>query len=162
MSEDEHVDGNKTVLVVECDDGVRFVLTEMLKALGYEAFEAADGAEAVELAQERRFDCVIIEMSLPGKPGAETIPALRDSDPGCKIIAISGYGPLRGNPYLRRALQVGADAALDKPISPAALRATLEQLIAGRGGNPRRSYPSASVTARGFPGGGSDIPSWPS
>jgi two-component system response regulator (stage 0 sporulation protein F) len=162
MTEGEHDSDRSGILVVECDDGVRFVLTEILKAWGYEVYEACDGLQALELAEQHRFDCVVTEVSLPSKSGGDTIRALRQLDPECKIIAMSGYGPLAGNPQLGAALEAGAQDTLDKPISCARLRAAVNRLIAGKSNGPAPAYPSASPIASRHPGGGSRIPSSPS
>lgn len=62
----------------------------MLKAEGFEARIAADGAEALAMQRERPFDLVITDIYMPNKDGMETIADLRRDFPSTKIIAISG------------------------------------------------------------------------
>jgi CheY-like chemotaxis protein len=117
----------KTVLVVEPDPGCRHVAVEILELRGYEVVEAVDGHEAIELFGQRRFACVLIEVTLPGKRGVDVIAAMRRRDPRVRIVAVSAYGPLSVNPHLQEAVQAGADATIDKPFGPARLRGLLDK-----------------------------------
>ena len=89
--------GSGRVLVMDDEELVRDVASEMLKVLGYEAEFATEGREAVDmyaaaLAQGRPFDLVILDLTVPGGMGGkETMKKLMEIDPGVKAIVSSGY-----------------------------------------------------------------------
>ena len=89
--------GSGRVLVMDDEELVRDVASEMLKLLGYEAEFATEGREAVDmyaaaLAQGRPFDLVILDLTVPGGMGGkETMKKLMEIDPGVKAIVSSGY-----------------------------------------------------------------------
>lgn len=108
---------NRRILLVDDDDGVRISIASMLANAGYDVVEAKDGLEAVDLFRRGGFDLVITDILMPKQVGVDTIVQIRKLDKGVKILAISGSGPLPHNQYLQNALDVGANAVLDKPFS---------------------------------------------
>jgi DNA-binding response OmpR family regulator len=97
------------------DDNRMFlqVVSEFLEADG--EFDvvgtAEDGAEALALLGEFEPDVILIDLAMPGVPGLEAIPLLRDSAPGARIIALTA---MSNNHFRRAALVAGADDFLAK------------------------------------------------
>ncbi len=91
------VKGSGRILVMDDEELVRDVASEMLNVLGYEAEFAIEGREAVELfsrakAEGRPFDLVILDLTVPGGMGGkETMQKLLEIDPAVKAIVSSGY-----------------------------------------------------------------------
>lgn len=94
-------DGNsrrvrERVLVMDDEEAVRNVASDMLEILGYEADVAADGAGAVEQYRRAResgkpFSAVLIDLAIPtGMGGEETLRELRLLDPEVRAIVSSG------------------------------------------------------------------------
>lgn len=106
-----------TILVVEDEEAFRLMLTEMLKREGHSVMTAANGREAIALAQCNAFDLVITDLIMPEKEGIETILDLRKIAPGVRIIAMSGGGRGSARDYLHAAAQLGASQTLSKPFS---------------------------------------------
>jgi CheY-like chemotaxis protein len=78
------------ILVVDDEPDVRLLLTLQLRAAGHEVVgEAADGAEAVRIAEERAPDAVVLDLLMPGTTGFEAIPKLRALEPPPRIVAYS-------------------------------------------------------------------------
>ena len=82
-----------TVLLVEDQEAVRNMAQAMLGRLGFEVISAADGAEAVELFQERAEDiCLVLtDLTMQRLNGWETLKALRKIRPDIPAILASGY-----------------------------------------------------------------------
>ena len=72
---------------------------------------AAEGLEAIELAQELRPEIVVLDMALPDMSGLDVIPRFRQAIPELGIIALTGIG-MEG--YRKLALRVGADEFVEK------------------------------------------------
>ena len=71
--------------------------------------EARDGMEAVRMARRFRPDVVVIDGAMPLMDGVQALPLIREVVPHCRIIFMSAH-----DDALEKALQVGADAAVNK------------------------------------------------
>ena len=89
--------GEGRVLLMEDDEGIRNVVGEILKFLGYDAFFVKDGSEAIEayketLTAENPFNVVIMDLTIRGSAGGkEVIKRLLEIDKNVKVIVSSGY-----------------------------------------------------------------------
>jgi len=81
------------VLVAEAEREVRRLISAFLKEQGYQVLEAANGmeAEAVFRSHRNEIQCVLTDLTMPGKNGWETIETLRRLSPQIYIILSSGY-----------------------------------------------------------------------
>jgi DNA-binding response OmpR family regulator len=102
-----------SILVVDDDSGVRWVLAAALAAAGYTVLEAADGEEAIRVALRARPDLLIVDLILPKKHGLDVIAELRALGIREHIIAITGVEP-EGDAV--KAIAAGADTWLRKPL----------------------------------------------
>src|SRR5688572_26188755 len=85
--------GRPVVLVVDDEEGIRNLLTDILADLGYEAIPAADGDAALAALRKapRPPVLAIIDLVMPGKGGVETLRALRQQAPRMGVIVSTGY-----------------------------------------------------------------------
>ena len=83
-----------TILVVDDEEEVRDVMSDMLETLGLGVVTAGDGAEAVEIfeALPDSFRAVILDMAMPTMGGSEALRALRAIRPEIPVIICTGYG----------------------------------------------------------------------
>ena len=95
---------------------------------------AADGVEAVRLAELHHPDVVLLDVAMPRMDGLEAIPAIRDVSPRSKIAIFSGYSEDRMG---AAALEAGADLFLEKAAPDDAVLTALLTLC-GRSPQPRR------------------------
>ncbi|MEX0874501.1 MAG: ATP-binding protein [Actinomycetota bacterium] len=105
------------VLIVDDTPDIRMLLTAALGALGgFDLVgEAADGAEAVQLAQELQPDAILLDLAMPVMDGLQATPEIRKCSPQTRIIILSGFSKDRLG---SEALAVGADAYIEKGTSP--------------------------------------------
>jgi len=80
------------VLVVDDTPVVLDTARRLLGAAGFDVRVAASGAEALTLFRERagEIDCVLLDLEMPGLPGAETFAALRRIRPDVRVVFTSG------------------------------------------------------------------------
>jgi PAS domain S-box-containing protein len=125
------------VLVVDDDPMVREVVSTILENRGWQVATADDGDDALRLQREDSgFDLVLLDLTMPGKSGAETLRELLAHDPATKVVLMSGF-------EARQSIE--ADAAqtcgfLQKPFTGAKLVLALE--LAAR--KPARKHGSKS------------------
>jgi two-component system cell cycle sensor histidine kinase/response regulator CckA len=85
--------GRETVLVVEDQEEVRTLTVTILKSYGYRVLEAANGAEALEVASEHadEIDLLLTDVILPGINGRELADRMLALSPRLKVLFTSGY-----------------------------------------------------------------------
>jgi signal transduction histidine kinase len=119
------------VLVVDDEEALLAVTSEVLKHIGYEPVACADGAAALAAfeAAPGRIDAVIADEVMPGLTGTELARALRRHRTELPIVLVSGYsGPM----LTERALAAGITEVLKKPVQSRELAAALARAL-GRG-----------------------------
>jgi CheY-like chemotaxis protein len=107
----------KRVLIIDDDEQLRSLLSQILERAGYAVQEAENGAIGIKMFQEHPFDLVITDLIMPEKEGVETIMELRRQFPQVPLIAMSGGGRTGPHDYLTLAKQLGARRTLPKPFS---------------------------------------------
>jgi two-component system chemotaxis response regulator CheY len=119
-----------TALVVEDSPTMRQLLVFALKRLkGIEITEADDGVDALKkLAGGTKFDIVLTDINMPIMDGLKLVKKLRD-DPRYKdtpIVIITTEG---GAEDRRRALELGANAYITKPIQANVVLQAVKELL---------------------------------
>ncbi len=81
------------VLIIDDEDVVRGVLSEMLDGMGHSVYEASNGAEGVALYKEnwREIDIVIVDMIMPRMNGRDAFLEMKKVNPDIRAILSSGF-----------------------------------------------------------------------
>jgi PAS domain S-box-containing protein len=126
--------GEGTVLVVDDEEMVQRTLKAALERYGYTVLAAAGGREAIDILTQRQegVSLVLLDMTMPGMSGEETLQALLAIRVDVPVIATSGYNEMEA---LRR-FGEGLSGFIQKPYTPRALaekiRGVLQQQSFGR------------------------------
>ena len=113
---------NGSILLVEDEAELRFILGVHLRAAGFEVIDASDGGKAVEFAVERRPDLIIMDVGLPGMDGVAATRLLRADARTADIPIIMLTARSRSEDIIR-GLDAGAQEYLLKPFDVAELMA---------------------------------------
>jgi two-component system, cell cycle sensor histidine kinase and response regulator CckA len=120
--------GTETVLVLEDDISVRHMSVRVLRKLGYQVIEAANGDDAQRLFGERtgKIHLLLTDMVMPRMSGRYFADWLRKASPDTKVVFVSGY--------LEESLHPGDRIEngmffLPKPFDPQQLASTVRQAI---------------------------------
>jgi CheY-like chemotaxis protein len=118
----------KKVLIVEDVTDIRMMMKILIQTYGFEAIVARDGYEAVEKAKEHKPDLILMDLMMPIMDGFTATRIIRESDELKKtpIIAVTAYG----NTCLEKAMEVGFDNVIAKPIDFENLAPLLHYYIA--------------------------------
>lgn len=116
------------VLVVEDDPCSRDVMVRLLKMLGYSARPAGDGFAALEEARHSRPDLVLMDLSLPGIDGLETIRRFR-TDPALAAVPIIALTGNVSETAREAVCEQGAAGFLEKPVDLPALQGFLDRYV---------------------------------
>ena len=121
------------ILVVEDDQEMRRLLATVVRGLGGEVVESADGSAASDYlrgafanGRAGRPDLVISDVRLPGLSGLEVLANLRRWDGRTPFVVITAFGDDETH---HRAYRLGAAAVLDKPFDLDELRRVIRQLV---------------------------------
>ncbi len=78
-----------SILVVEDSWLTRRVICKILRAEGYETWEASSGPEALELLKTQTPDCMLLDLLMPDMEGREVLQALRERGIKVPVIVIT-------------------------------------------------------------------------
>jgi signal transduction histidine kinase/ActR/RegA family two-component response regulator len=81
----------ETILLVEDEEQVRELLTNLLREQGYQVLPACDGAEACRLCQQQPVDLLLTDIVLPNESGYELAAQVSALCPEVKVLYMSGY-----------------------------------------------------------------------
>ncbi|MEM6795972.1 MAG: response regulator, partial [Acidobacteriota bacterium] len=103
--------GSATLLVVDDEEAVRRTAVSILRHRGFRVLEAADGRQAIDVFRLREeVDLVLLDLTMPGLDGLETMARLRSVRP-VPVILTSGFSE-------HHVSSAAADGFLEKPYSP--------------------------------------------
>ena len=122
----------KILLVEDGRDNQR-LLSVYLRTAGGEVVLAENGKVAVDLATERRFDVILMDMQMPVMDGYAATAELRRRGVKTPIIALTAYAMADDR---AKCLAAGCDAYLSKPIEEEKLLRTVNQYLGNSGSLP--------------------------
>ncbi|CEA00153.1 Transcriptional regulatory protein SrrA [Jeotgalicoccus saudimassiliensis] len=102
------------ILLVDDEERIRKLLNLYLTREGYEITEAGDGKEALELALQEDFHCILLDLMMPEMDGIEVAKELR-KEKSTPVIMLTAKGEEADRV---EGLEVGADDYIVKPFSP--------------------------------------------
>ena len=103
------------ILVVDDDENLGENIKDVLNDKGFKVRIAVDGNVAIKLAEENKFDIMLIDMKLPPLNGLETYLAIKEIRPNVVVIIITGYiGEMAD--MIEEALSKSAYMCIEKPI----------------------------------------------
>ena len=120
-----------TILLVDDNQHMRILLTEILRAIGVRrVLEAADGAEAMKMLRQQVVDIIITDLAMVPVDGVDFVRLLRNSqdspNPMCPVIMLSGHSTER---RIFDARDVGVNEFLSKPVTARGVLSRISQII---------------------------------
>jgi len=124
------------LLIIEDERKLSDNISDFLKGEGYSVDAAFDGEEGLDLALERSYDCIILDILLPGMDGLTLCKFLREEIKSTvPILMLTALGELDNR---IEGLNAGADDYLTKPFALPELEARVRALTRRGTGQPRR------------------------
>ena len=141
----------RRIVVIDDDRAFRLSTAALLRAEGHRVDVAESGAAGVELLRAAAtagmaYDLVLLDLRMPGVDGLGVVEALRSWGEGVPILMISGAGTVES---AVRALHLGADDFLTKPVEPDTLTGRVADILARR---PRLDGPADEARSLGLVG----------
>lgn len=116
------------ILIVDDEEMIRNVLREYVEFEGNEAYEAADGMEAVKMCRDNDYDVVLMDVMMPRLDGFSAVKEIRKFK-DVPVIMLSA----RGEEYDKLfGFEIGADDYVTKPFSPKEVMARINAVTKRR------------------------------
>jgi len=119
--------GTETVLLVDDEEIVIGVGSQMLQRLGYSVLTAANGSEAVDIYRNNQnmIGFVILDMIMPGLEAGDTYDKLRALNPAVKVLLSSGYSL---DQKAKAIIDRGCSGFIQKPFNMKILEEKIEEI----------------------------------
>jgi len=118
-----------SILVVDDETEIREGLEMLLTSEGYGVSSAETGASGLAKLEERPFDLLLLDVSLPDRNGLDLLREIRLRDPQLSVVLITAYGSID---MARQAFKSGAMDYITKPWSNDELLAQVAQAVESR------------------------------
>jgi len=110
------------VLLVDDEEKFLDVLSQRLGTRGLDAVTATSGEEALVKIKNKNFDAIILDITMPGIGGIETLKRIRKENPELQIIMLTGRGSVD------KAVEAMKEGAIDFLEKPADIDKLLEKI----------------------------------
>jgi CheY-like chemotaxis protein len=120
--------GTGTILLVDDEDMIIDVGSQILASLGYMPLTARSGKEAIEVYQKNRdrIVMVVLDMIMPGMGGGETYDRLKKIDPEIRVLLSSGYS-IDGQ--ASEIMERGCNGFIQKPFNVMQLSLKIKEVL---------------------------------
>lgn len=117
-----------SILVVDDEPAARVLAKRVFSEAGFEIITVQSGFECLEIFRKRprRFDLILLDLSMPFMDGEETFKRLRDINPDVVVLLSTGF---MAQERVDRMLAAGMAGFLRKPHRPDELLARVQSIL---------------------------------
>ena len=119
-----------TILLAEDNRVNQKVAQRLLHEMGHEVTVVGDGIQAVDMASQKEFDLILMDIHMPQMDGLQAIQLLRSRGHKLPIVALTALASLEDE---QMCLRAGANAFVSKPFDPARLARLLQETVGTKG-----------------------------
>ena len=112
------------VLLVDDEQDFLETLSSRLEMRGLKVSAVTSGEQAITEAKEQEYDAIVVDLSMPGIDGLETLKRIKADNPNAEIIMLTGHGSVASGV---EAMKLGAGDFLQKPVELSELMARIDQ-----------------------------------
>ncbi|GAG28359.1 unnamed protein product, partial [marine sediment metagenome] len=124
----EILKGSETILLVDDEDFMISIGSELLKKLGYETLTAGSGKHALELytTNKEKIDMAILDMIMPDMGGGEVYDRMKELEPDVKVLLSSGYST---DGQAKEIMLRGCKGFIQKPFNMKELAQKIREIL---------------------------------
>ena len=118
----------KTILLIDDEEIVRDVGSQMLEAFGYNIYEAGNGKQAIKIFQDKHdeIQLVILDMIMPEMGGKEVFEKIKKIKPDIKVLLSTGYN---ADSQAAEIMDKGCNGFIQKPFNMKELASKIKEVI---------------------------------
>ncbi len=116
----------KSILVVDDERSIRYLLSKQLEELGYQCETVPSGQEALERLAQQGVDLVMLDLRMPGMSGLEVLRRVQADHPSTRVVMLTA---IVDTGLATQALSLGADDYMTKPYTLDELRSRVERAL---------------------------------
>ncbi len=117
---------DKTILLVDDEKKVLFLLSDALEELGFRVKSTTLPTEALKIVETEHIDAVVLDLVMPGIDGLQTLAAIKKLEPHLPVIMLSGHGTIE---KAVKSLKLGAYDFLEKPVGSERIAVAVKNAI---------------------------------
>jgi len=117
------------ILIVDDQRNMRTTLAMMLRGVGYEVEEAADGDQGATSGATGAFDLVLTDLRMGQKDGIDVLRAIKERQPMTEVIVMTAYGTIES---AVEAMRLGAFDYIQKPFTEQELLVKVQKALENR------------------------------
>ena len=115
-----------SILFVDDDPDLREIVTDQLTASGYDVDSAEDGEVAIDRLQQKKYEVVLLDITMPNKNGMDVLRFTKDHSLTCKVIMLTG---MVGLSVAIESIKLGAADYITKPYNMDYLLASIKRAL---------------------------------
>jgi len=119
--------GNRVIAILDDEEHYRRALSRLLRAHGYEVASFSTGEELFAEVAQRAFDCVLLDLHMPGMTGFDVLARLRGQPAPPPIIVITAHDD---PDFMKKAFDLNAFEYQLKPVASPILLGAIERACA--------------------------------
>jgi len=125
----------ETILIVEDEEEIQELLHYNLSKDGFRSIGVLSGEDAIKKARNEHYDCILLDLMLPGMDGLDVCRALKKDEKtrSIPVIMLTAKGE---EPDIVTGLELGADDYIVKPFSPKVLIARIKTVLRRKSAEP--------------------------
>jgi two-component system, NtrC family, response regulator AtoC len=120
-----------SILIVDDEPNIRRVLQVAFEKAGYLSSTADDAEQAFQMASEGSFDCVVTDVTMPGRSGYDLMLALKEAKPDLPVVIMTAFGTI---PQAVQAIRNGAYEYIAKPFDLDVLKRIVASAVEAKPG----------------------------
>ncbi|MEM7475236.1 MAG: sigma-54 dependent transcriptional regulator [Planctomycetota bacterium] len=129
MKAEEQPNTGLNILFADDEKSLQTLMSMEIPRMGHRVTVCADGEQALRKARKSKFDCLLVDLDMPGIHGNEVIRQVKQISPETEAIVLTGKESLE---TAVQAMRHGACDYLTKPCRLSELRELLDQILARR------------------------------
>ncbi len=110
------------VLLVDDEEDFLETLSSRLELRGLKVSAVTSGEQAISEAKQQEYDAIVVDLSMPGIDGLETLKRIKADNPNAEIIMLTGHASVQSGV---EAMKLGAGDFLQKPVELSELMAKI-------------------------------------
>jgi Response regulators consisting of a CheY-like receiver domain and a winged-helix DNA-binding domain len=125
----------ETILIVEDEEEIQELLHYNLSKDGFRSVSVLSGEDAIKKVRAEHYDCILLDLMLPGMDGLDVCRALKKDEKtrSIPVIMLTAKGE---EPDIVTGLELGADDYIVKPFSPKVLIARIKTVLRRKSAEP--------------------------